>query len=132
MLVIIETIRIWSKLKLSEFFQAVDFKYRAKVKTRKSRKWAFLLIKPRCKVKIFCHRSFFSVFRFWVSQTTKSWSKRKLSEISKFSNLGIGQNRELGKHENWHFSLLNHMVKLWFSFYYWLQLFNMLNMNMQM
>ena len=88
-------------------FQVFDFKHRAKSKTRKPRNWVFFLLKPHHKVKVFYFMSFFSqFFRFWVSDTTKSLSKRNLSEISEFSILGIGQNRKLGNLGNWHFSLL--------------------------
>ena len=78
-------------------FQIFDFKYRAKPKSRKPRKLAFFLLKPYHKVNLFFFWVIFqSVFRFWVSYTTKNFSKSKLSKISEFSNLGIGQNRNLG------------------------------------
>ena len=45
-----------------------------------------------------------------VTTTVKIWSKRKLSEISKFLILGIGQNRKLGNLGNFTFFLLIHFI----------------------
>ena len=84
-------------------FQVLDFKYRAKSKTWKSRKWTFFLLKPHCKVKVFSFRSFFWL---WILYTIKNLSKIKLSEIFEFSILGIGQNRKLENLGNWYFSLI--------------------------
>ena len=39
-----------------------------------------------------------------ATKMIKNWSKRKLSEVSKFSISGIGQNRKLGNLGNGHFS----------------------------
>ena len=46
------------------------------------------------------------------TEIIKNWSKRKLSEVSKFSISSIGQNWKLGNVENWHFFLSNRFVKL--------------------
>ena len=89
--------------KTFQAFQISDFKCRAKSKTQKLRKWAFLLLKPHREVNVF---SFISFFRFWVSYTTKNLSKIKLSETSEFSILGKGQNRKLGHLGNWYFFLI--------------------------
>ena len=92
-------------MKTFQGFQVVDFKYRAKSKTRKPRNWAFFLLKPHHTVNFLFWIIFQSIFRFWVPYTTKNLSKRKLSDISEFSILGIRQNRTLGILGNWHFSL---------------------------
>ena len=94
-------------MKTSRGFQVFDFGYRAKSKTRKPRKLTYFLLKPHEEVNAFFSGVIFqSVFRFRVSYTTKYLSKRKLSEISEFSILGIEQNGKLGNLGNWHFSLL--------------------------
>ena len=49
-------------MKVFRGFQVFDFKYRAKSKTRKPRKWAFFLLKPHHKVNVFYFGSFFSQF----------------------------------------------------------------------
>ena len=59
---------------------------------------------------------FQSVFRFSVLYTTKNLSKRKLSEISEFSILGIGQNRKLGNLGNFYFFSLSFILKVHFLF----------------
>ena len=92
-------------MKTFQGFQVFDFKYRAKSKTRKPRNWAFFLLKPHHTVNFLFWIIFQSIFRFWVPYTTKNLSKRKLSDISEFSILGIRQNRTLGILGNWHFSL---------------------------
>ena len=46
------------------------------------------------------------------TEIIKNWSKRKLSEVSKFSISSIGQNWKLGNVGNWHFLLSNRFVKL--------------------
>ena len=56
------------------------------------------LSKNRIKLVLKLHFLFevvFLVFGFWVSYTTKNWSKWKLPQISKYSISGIGQNRKL-------------------------------------
>ena len=81
-------------------FQVFDFNYRAKSKTRKPRKWALFLLKPHHKVNCFLFWVIFSQFLdFDFDIFTKNSSKRKLSEISTFSILGIEQNRKLGTFE---------------------------------
>ena len=47
------------------------------------------------KVTFFLFQVIFLVFRFWVSFTTKNWSKRLFFKISKFSISSIGQNQRL-------------------------------------
>ena len=49
-----------------------------------------------------------------ATQTIKNWSKRKLSEVSMFSNSSIGQNWKPGNLGNGHFFFLNHIVKFKF------------------
>ena len=95
-------------------FQVFDFIYRAKSKTRKPRKLTFFLLKPRRNVNVFSYRLF---FRFWVSYTTKNLSKIKLYETSKFSILGIGQNRKLRKLENWYLFLIKPYCNVIVSFF---------------
>ena len=92
MLNVMQTIKIWSKWKLSEVSK---FSISSIGQNRKLENLG--LLKPYHKVNLFFFWVIFqSVFRFWVSYTTKNFSKRKLSKISEFSNLGIGQNRKLG------------------------------------
>ena len=96
-----------SKIKLSEISEFSILGIGQNGKLGNLGNWHFPLLKPREKVNVFFFGVIFqSVFRFWVSYTTKNLSKRKLSEISEFSILGIGQNRKLGNLGNWHFSLL--------------------------
>ena len=52
-----------------------------------------------------------------ATKAIKLWSKRKLSEVSKFSISSIGQNRELGNLRKGHFFFSNHMAKLMFFSY---------------
>ena len=90
---------IWNSIKgfnLCEVWnRKLDFKYRAKPnKTLKPRKWTF-------KNNVFSFRLF---FRFWVSCATENLIKIKLSQISEFSILGLGQNRKLGNLKNCFFS----------------------------
>ena len=98
---------IWNSIKgfnLCEVWnRKLDFKYRAKPnKTRKPRIWTF-------KNNVFSFRLF---FRFWVSCATENLIKIKLSQISEFSILGLGQNRKLGNLKNCFFFLLNHITTL--------------------
>ena len=92
---------IWNSIKgfnLCEVWnRKLDFKYRAKPnKTRKPRIWTF-------KNNVFSFRLF---FRFWVSCATENLIKIKLSQISEFSILGLGQNRKLGNLKNCFFFLI--------------------------
>ena len=60
----------------------------------------------------------FLVFVFWVSYTTKNWSKRKLPEIFKFSISGIDQNRKLENLGN--FIFFGHCnLKVLFPIVFW-------------
>ena len=49
-----------------------------------------------------------------ATETIKNWSKRKVSEVSKFSISSTGQNRKPGNLGNGHFIFSNHIVKLKF------------------
>ena len=77
-----------SKFKAKESFPRFD------LKTWKPLKFYFF-IKSHLKITFFLFEVIFLAFRFWVSYTTKNWSKRKFPEISKFSISGIGQNQKL-------------------------------------
>ena len=106
--------RIWRTWGLWGFQQVFDFKYWAKSKAWKPRKWTFFLLKPHCKVKVL---SFRSCFWFLVLCTTKNLIKIKLSEISESSILGIGQNRKLGNLGNWIFFLIKPHPNVIVSFF---------------
>ena len=114
MLNVIKTIKIWSKWKLSRF-PSFRFQLEGKIENSQTSEIAIFLLKSHHKNKVFLFWVVFqSVFRFWVSYTTKNISKRKLSEVSKFSISSIGQNRKLGTLGNWHFFFWKHVIKLTF------------------
>ena len=107
MLNVMETIKIWSKRKLSEVSQFSISSIGQNRKFGNVGNRHFFFSNHIIKLIFFTFRSFFSqLFGFWVSCTTKSLSKRKLSEISEFSILSIGQNRKLGNLGNWYFFLI--------------------------
>ena len=90
-------LKIWSKRTFSEISEFSILGIGQNRKLGNLGNWHFSLLKPHEKVNVFFFGVIFqSVFRFWVSYTTKNLSKRKLSEISEFSILGIGQNWKLG------------------------------------
>ena len=102
-----ETIKIWSKWKLPEVSKFSILGIGQNRKLGNLGNWHFSLLKPHEKVSAFFFGVIFqSVFRFWVSYNAKNLSKRKLSEISEFLILGIGQNQKLGNLGNGHFFFL--------------------------
>ena len=91
-------------------FRVFDLGYKAKSKTRKSRKFLFFPFKSYQNLSIFCSVHIFVVFKSWFKTTVRIWKKRHISQISEFSILGIGQNWKLGNLGNLHCFFLNHML----------------------
>ena len=56
--------------------------------------------KPYRNLSVFRLVHIFVVFKSWVLTTVRIWNKRHISEISEFSILGIGQDRQLRNGRN--------------------------------
>ena len=102
-----ETIKIWSKWKLSKVSKFSISSIGQNQKLGNLGIGHFFFSNHIIKLTFFFLGSFFSqFFTFWLSYTTKNLRKRNLFEISEFSILGIGQNWKLWNLGNWHISLL--------------------------
>ena len=106
-----EKIKIWSKWKLLEVSKFLISSIGQNRKLGSLGNRHFFLLKSHHKSDVFY---FVPVFRFWVSYTTKNLSQIKLSKISKFSILGIGQNRKLGNLRSWHVFFSKHIKLMFF------------------
>ena len=94
-----ETIKAWSKRK---HFKVSEFSISSIIQNRKLGNFGnrhFFLSNGIVKLKFFFVLVHFSIFR--ASYTTKSWNKRKPSQIFEFSFLRIAQNWKLQNLRNW-------------------------------
>ena len=94
-------------MKIFRGFQVLNFKYRAKSKTRKPRKWTFFLLKPHHKVNLFFLLGHFSViFQILSFIYYQTFKQKKTSRDFRVFDFGYGVKSEIRKPRKLEFFLI--------------------------
>ena len=117
--IITTSVNFWNKGN----FQGFQVWVKGKMKNLKTSETFTFLVKPSRK-DIFLIKVIVLILRLYIFHTTKNWSERKLSELFRFSVLGMEQNWKLENLKNFCFFLRSYLKLLVFMSVWFLSFLN--------